>query len=123
MRFLIVDDVAHVRESLQTVIELEAGWQVIGATNDGQHGLRLARELHPDIVVLDAHLADADAMEVARALKAQVDAPGVVMLTVHDSPETVSQAQANGVDLCIAKGEGVTGLMKALRTWRGRVLA
>jgi DNA-binding NarL/FixJ family response regulator len=116
MRFLIVDDADHVRESLRAIIELEAGWQVIGEAVDSQQGMTLARDLRPDVVVLDAHLPDVDTLTLTHWLKAEAPATAVVLLTIYDNSETRTQALANGVDLCIAKGTGVAGLLDALRT-------
>jgi DNA-binding NarL/FixJ family response regulator len=119
MRFLIVDDADHVRESLRAVIELEAGWQVVGDAADSQRAMGLARELAPDVVVLDAYLPGGDSLGLARWLKAAARPPIVVLLTTYSDPETRAGARASHVDLCIAKGEGVAGLLAQLHGWPG----
>jgi DNA-binding NarL/FixJ family response regulator len=117
MRFLVVDDADHVRASLRAVLELETGWRVVGETADPAAAAHLARHLHPDVILLDAHLPGVDAVDLGRHLKTLA---AVVLLTVHDNPQLYAAARASGIDLCIAKGEGVSGLMDSLRAAFGR---
>lgn len=112
MRFLVVDDADHVRASLRAVLELETGWRVVGETADPAAAAYLARHLRPDVILLDAHLPGIETVDLGRRLKALA---AVVLLTVHDDPQLHAAAQASGIDLCIAKGEGVSGLMASLR--------
>jgi DNA-binding NarL/FixJ family response regulator len=115
MRILIVDDLAHVRESLRTVLALEPGWRVVGAAAGAAQALHLAQRLRPDVVLLDADLPECDVVRLARQLRGPTSGRGVVLLTTYDNPALRATAPAMGVDLCIAKGEGVLGLLDALR--------
>jgi DNA-binding NarL/FixJ family response regulator len=122
MRFLIVDDAEHVRESLRFIIELEPGWEVAGAVADAQHGLLLARQCRPAVVLLDAHLPALDIPAVTRELKTLPDQPVIVLVVVHDTREARDQGLKSGADLIISKVEGVTGLLGALRGHLGQSL-
>ena len=122
MRFLIVDDAEHVRESLRVIIELEPGWEVAGAVADAHHGLLLARQCRPGVVLLDAHLPAIDIPALTRELKSLPIQPVIVLVVVHDSCEARAQARSSGADLLISKVGGVNGLLDALRGHLGQPL-
>jgi DNA-binding NarL/FixJ family response regulator len=74
---LIVDDHAGFRRSARALLEVE-GFEVVGEAADGSSGLKLARELKPDLVLLDVALPDVSGFDVAAGLAA---APSKVILT------------------------------------------
>jgi DNA-binding NarL/FixJ family response regulator len=78
-RVLIVDDHPGFRAQARALL-VAAGYQVVGEAADGESAVRAARELSPDVVLLDIHLPDADGFEVAAWLAA-LSTDGVVVLT------------------------------------------
>jgi CheY-like chemotaxis protein len=76
---LVVDDYAPFRESARGLLE-GGDFDVVGEAEDGAAALRLADELHPEVVLLDVHMPDLDGFEVARRL-AELPTPPVVVLT------------------------------------------
>jgi DNA-binding NarL/FixJ family response regulator len=76
---LIVDDHEAFRVSARALLETE-GYRVVGEAENGVAALRLARELSPDVVLLDVQLPDFDGFEVAQRL-GQLDKPPRVILT------------------------------------------
>jgi DNA-binding NarL/FixJ family response regulator len=95
---LIVDDHPSFRASARRVLE-DAGYEVIGEAGDGASGLDAARELLPDLVLLDVQLPDVDGFEVAESLTGGRDAPIVVLTSSRDGSEfddMVSRAGARG---------------------------
>ena len=76
---LIVDDYAPFRETARDLLKAE-GFEVVGEAENGAGALRIAKELHPDVVLLDVHLPDFDGFEVAQRLQ-QLDRPPEVILT------------------------------------------
>lgn len=117
MTFLVADDAQHVRDSLRVLLELEAGWQVVGEAADGRQALALAWQLRPDVVLLDANLPGVEVMPFVRRLRALAQPPAVVLLTTYDAPD--ARTQAGGIALVIAKGEGALGLLRTLRAHYG----
>ncbi len=77
-RILIADDNARVRRGLRGLITRNDDWQVCGEANDGREAVRQARELHPDILVLDLAMPGMNGFDAAREL-AKVE-PGVQIL-------------------------------------------
>jgi CheY-like chemotaxis protein len=76
---LIVDDFATFRASARGLLEAE-GFVVVGEAENGANAIRLARELEPEVVLLDVHLPDFDGFEVAERLR-ELESPPIVILT------------------------------------------
>ena len=83
---LIVDDNAGFRLSLRAILEAE-GFVVVGEAGDGSSGIRDARRLDPDVVLLDIGLPDIDGFEVARQLAETVPPPRVVLTSSRQASE------------------------------------
>jgi DNA-binding NarL/FixJ family response regulator len=80
---LIVDDYATFRASARGLLEAE-GFEVVGEAEDGAGAVRLARELQPEVVLLDVHLPDIDGFEVAERLGELDSAPIVILTSSRD---------------------------------------
>jgi DNA-binding NarL/FixJ family response regulator len=83
---LIVDDHASFRSSARRVLE-DAGYDVVGEAADGASALAAARELRPEVVLLDIHLPDVDGFEVALLLTTDLEPPAVVLTSSHDGSD------------------------------------
>lgn len=81
---LIVDDNAHFRVQARALLEAD-GFVVVGEAGDGSSGLRAARSLRPDLVLLDIGLPDLDGFEVARELAADGSSPPVVLTSSREA--------------------------------------
>lgn len=77
--FLIIDDNAHFRDQARELLEAD-GYVVVGEAADGSSGLRAARSLRPDVILLDIGLPDMDGFEVVRCL-ADEGLPTRIVLT------------------------------------------
>src|SRR3954471_16848307 len=83
---LIGDDHAGFRARARRMLEAE-GWQVAGEADDGASALVAARDLAPEVVLLDVHLPDASGLAVAGDLTAAPSAPAVVLTSSRDACE------------------------------------
>jgi two-component system response regulator AlgR len=84
-RVLIVDDEAPARERLRRLL-LELGEvEIVGEAGNGSEAVRLAGELHPDVILLDVRMPGMDGIETARHLALLAEAPAVVFATAYDS--------------------------------------
>ena len=119
INILIVDDLATVREELEAILQLTAGFNVLGTAVDGLEAVTLAESLKPDIVLMDIELPGLDGIAAARQIKSRRLAKVVVVLSIHRRSQHLRQAQAAGVDAYVEKGEGVETLVQTLnRVWR-----
>src|SRR5438067_9543039 len=80
---LIVDDHPSFRATARALLEAE-GFDVVGEAADGATGVMAARELQPEVVLLDVQLPDTDGFAVASALTANGDGPSVVLTSSRD---------------------------------------
>ena len=68
IRILLVDDHPVVRQGLRTLLEGHSGWEVIGEASDGAEAVEKAKDLNPDVMVLDAHMPYVDGFQVLREM-------------------------------------------------------
>jgi len=94
-RFIIADDEALIRQDLREMLT-NLGYLVVGEVGDGRSAVNLARELRPDIVIMDIKMPDMDGIEAARILTEEKVAP-VLLLSAYSQTELVQRAQKAGV--------------------------
>jgi DNA-binding NarL/FixJ family response regulator len=98
IRALIVDDHAPFRWTARQLLEGE-GFAVVGEASDGAEAVAAAAALHPDLVLLDVYLPDADGFEIAEHLTSAAAAPIVVLTSSRDGSDygpLVSRCGARG---------------------------
>ena len=100
---LVADDSTTVLAMVSARLE-RAGYDVVTATR-GDEALRLAKELHPRLVVLDVEMPGLDGVEVARQLRADESLAGllIILLTAHTEAEDVATGLAAGADDYLTK--------------------
>jgi len=114
IRVLLVDDTAHVRQELRTVLTLSGEVEVVGEAGNGHEAVEMALRLHPDIVLMDLEMPIMDGCEAARQIKASCPTCRVVALTIHDEPLDRRRAAAAGVDAFVVKGSSLESLLEAI---------
>jgi two-component system, response regulator PdtaR len=120
IRILIADDEPLIRMNLrETLIEL--GYLVVGDAGDGVSALNLARQLKPDIVLLDIKMPQMDGISVARFI-AQEDIAPVLLLTAYSDRELVNAARDAGVLGYLIKPVREAELMPLIEVTRARWL-
>ncbi len=114
-RVLIVDDVPAVRESLRWAFEETPDLVMVGEAGDGMEALDRARELEPDVVILDIELPRLNGYTVARQLRNSAHPPIVIFLTVHSDPLARQRGAEAGGDGFAEKGIGWSALIGQIR--------
>ena len=100
---LIVDDDQRFRGIARELLEAE-GFDVVGEAEDGEGALAAARELEPDVVLLDVNLPDLDGFEVAARISAE-DGPSVVMTSTRDKSDFGAELSRSGARGFVPKDE------------------
>ncbi len=95
IRVIIADDHGVVRAGLRGLLTA-AGLEVAGEAGTGREALTLARDLHPDVVLLDVRMPEMDGLQALTAIKSELPEISVVMLTVYVSTEYLARAIAAG---------------------------
>lgn len=94
-RVIVADDESLVRADLREALT-ELGYLVVGEVGDGQSAVNMARELDPDVVVMDIKMPGMDGIEAARVLTQERIAP-VVLLTAYSQKDLIERAKEAGV--------------------------
>ena len=113
-RILIVDDSAVIRESVRALLQQHPGWEVCGEAVNGIDGLLKARELRPDLVVLDLSMPMMNGLEAARQLKLFMPLIRIVLFTSHDGAQVQREARAAGIPEVVSKESAVGSLTTAI---------
>jgi NarL family two-component system response regulator LiaR len=84
---LIADDHPLFRRSVRAILENEPDLQVVGEAADGVEAVRLAQEIHPDVVLMDITMPELDGLEATRQIKAKCPEIAVLVLTIHNDEQ------------------------------------
>jgi DNA-binding NarL/FixJ family response regulator len=112
---LIVDDHPLFRDGLSKALELEDDIKILGQSADGEQALIAARDLQPDVVLLDINLPSMNGLQVARQLKAERSSTAVIFLTAYHDSQQVLHAMRAGASAYCAKDVTPDNLLKIIR--------
>lgn len=113
---LIVEDHQITRTGLRLTIEQDSQFEVVGEAASGKSAVAQAKELKPELVLMDIGLPEMNGIEAAKLIKSALPATRLVMLTSHDSDEDIFSALAAGADAYCLKDIASEQLMIALKT-------
>jgi two-component system response regulator NreC len=119
MRILIVDDNEQVRRGVRAILSSEANWEVCGEAADGADGLRKARELQPDLILLDVSMPGPDGLETTRLLRRELPRVKVIIMSQHDPIQLLPRAIEAGADACIDKSRLDADLLASIESIEG----
>jgi DNA-binding NarL/FixJ family response regulator len=116
IRVLLVEDNDVFRQALVLLLELQEGIDVVGAVAEGTAAVGAARELSPDVVVMDFRLPGMDGVETTIALTRECPEVAVVCLTASASPRELEALIAAGAVDCLRKDQELEEIVAAIRT-------
>ena len=116
LRILLADDHEMVRKGLRATIESHAGWEVCGEARTGREAVAKARELHPDIVVMDFAMPELNGLEATRQVCAALPRAEVLVLSMHESERLVRELLAAGARSYLLKTDAGESLVAALES-------
>lgn len=111
---LIVDDDAIVRSALRSFVEAD-GYRVCGEAADGAEAIERARELQPDLILLDLAMPRLNGAEVAGILKQEMPRVKIVLFTMYADQFGEKLASAVGIHVVLSKPEGLSVLSEHLK--------
>jgi DNA-binding NarL/FixJ family response regulator len=116
LRILLADDHKIVREGLRTLINSQPDMQVVGEAANGKEVLVKARELKPDVVVMDLSMPELNGLQATERLKAERPEMKVVALTAHEDESYLRQLCKVGAAGYVLKRSAGDELVKAIGT-------
>jgi DNA-binding NarL/FixJ family response regulator len=116
VRILLADDHKVVCEGLQLIIEKQPGMQVIGVANDGREAVRLAREMSPDVVIMDVAMPNLNGIEATRQIIEESPGTKVIALSMHTHKRYVTGMLSAGVSGYLLKDCAGDELAQAIQT-------
>ncbi len=123
IRVLIADDHCLFREGLRQICELIGGFEVVGEAENGREAIDLARELGPDIVLMDIQMPVLDGVQATRFIAEQSPPVGVIILTMYRQDHYVFEALKAGARGYLLKDTDGQALVEAVQAvHRGEAL-
>ena len=115
IRVLIADDHQVVREGLSAVLKMKEDIEVVGLAKDGVDAVEKARQLLPDVVLMDISMPRMNGVEATREIKRENPHIGVVVLTMYDEEDYIFDLVKAGATGYLLKDADSTQIAKAIR--------
>ncbi len=112
---LIVDDNPNIRHLLRVYVETQTSFKICGEAGHGVEAIEKARQLQPDLVLIDLSMPVLGGAEAASVLKATLPGIKIILFSMHMENVPRSLAAAIGVDLALSKSDGITKLGEHLK--------
>jgi DNA-binding NarL/FixJ family response regulator len=115
-RILLAEDHRILREGLRAIFADQCDLELVGEASDGREAIDQARELQPDLVLLDLSMPRMDGLTALKDIKRVAPGARVLVITVHRTEEYVFQTIENGADGYLLKDASATELLLAVRS-------
>jgi DNA-binding NarL/FixJ family response regulator len=114
LRVLIADDHRLFAEALEAILAADDRIEVVGQASDGSQAIELARELDPDVVLMDVSMPVLDGFQATREIRAEHDEVRVLMLTGSNSRADVDRSREAGASGYVTKDRIASELVGAI---------
>lgn len=114
LRILIADDHEVVRRGLCTLLQTREGWEVCGEAKDGREAVEKAKQVRPDVVILDVGMPNLNGLAATRQLIQQNPQQKVIVLTIADSDQVIREALDAGARGFVLKSDAARDLISAV---------
>jgi len=111
---MLADDHRMLREGLRRSM-IDQGFDVVGEARDGEEAIRLAHELHPEVILMDVTMPEIDGVEATRQIRSSLPDIKVVMLTMHADQEVLTAAIRAGANGYLVKDCSTDEIASAVR--------
>ena len=112
---LLADDHANFRKSLKLLVELDGDIKVVGGAKNGLEAVRLNRELHPEVIVMDFAMPLLNGLQAAQQIMETSPKTRILILSAHPDPEYIKQAVICGASGYLIKQSSTQVLAQAIR--------
>jgi len=116
MRILIADDHEYVRQGVRVLLQSRRGWKVCGEAVDGRDAVEKAKQLKPDVIVMDVSMPNLNGLDATREIRRVLPETGVLVLSQHSSPGMMKAALKAGAQGYVVKSSASRDLIAALES-------
>jgi len=114
VRILLVDDHAVVRAGLRMLLSADPDLEIVGEAENGAQGVRMARDLAPDVVLMDISMPDMNGIEATKRIKVSCPSVAVLALTMHEDDQYFFEMLAAGASGYVPKRAAPNDLSAAI---------
>jgi DNA-binding NarL/FixJ family response regulator len=115
MKILVVDDHDLVRATIRVILTKDSNVTICGEARDGNDAIEKAKELHPDIVLMDVTMPGMNGLDATREIKQLLPKTKIIIVTQHDSREMMRQSLDAGAAAYIVKSRLAADLFGAIK--------
>jgi DNA-binding NarL/FixJ family response regulator len=119
-RILLADDHEIVRRGLCALLQRHEGWEVCGEATDGREAVEKARQLKPDVVIVDIGMPNLNGLDATRRLLQQDPNSKVIVLTVTDADQVIREALDAGARGFVLKSDAARDLVSAIEALQSK---
>jgi len=116
LKILLADDHKIVRDGLKSLIKKEVSMEVIGEADNGRKTVQLARDLEPEIIIMDISMPDLNGIEATRQILADSPDVKIIALSMHSDKRYVKGILSAGASGYLLKDSAFEELVEAIRT-------
>ena len=113
-KVLLVDDHTIVRQGIKALLDTQEGIEVVGEAEDGREAIEKAKQMAPNVIVIDITMPNLNGIEATRQIKKINPEMKVLVLTVHDNEEYVHRILQAGASGYLLKESAVSDLVSAI---------
>ena len=114
IHILLADDHEVVRKGLRALLEAQPGWKVIAEAIDGRGAVEKAKELRPDVAIIDIGMPCLNGLEATRQIMKKAPRTRVLILTMHDTNPLIQQVVKAGARGYVLKSDVASDLVAAV---------
>jgi DNA-binding NarL/FixJ family response regulator len=115
LRILLADDHTLIRRGARGVLQARGGWKVVGEAANGTEAVEKAKQLKPDVAIVDISMPELDGVQVTRQIREALPNTKVLVLTMHDSGQMVQNALDAGAHGYVLKSDLTESLVEAVK--------
>jgi DNA-binding NarL/FixJ family response regulator len=114
LRILLADDHEIVRQGLCSLLQKHDGWEVCGEASDGRKAIEMAKQLKPDVVIVDIGMPHLNGLDTTRQLLQHDPQFKIIVLTITDSDQVIREALNAGARGFVLKSDAARDLVSAV---------
>jgi DNA-binding NarL/FixJ family response regulator len=116
IRLLLAEDHKILRQSMAQLLSQESDLEIVGEAADGEAAVKLASQMHPDVVLMDLGMPKMDGIEATRVIRSNLPQVQIIGLSVYDEAEGADAMLAAGASMYLTKTHPVQDLIAAIRS-------